>query len=610
MCGIAGWADWSRDLTDSGPVVERMTKTLAPRGPDAQEVWPSPHATLGHSRLAVIDLDGGAQPMVRTDRAGGRVALTFSGEIYNFRELRAELGTHGWSFETRSDTEVLLTAYLQWGTDCARRLDGMYAFAIWDERTRELLLVRDRFGVKPLYHARVGEGLLFGSEPKALLAHPGLPAELDAEGVAELTAVVRARTPGHGTFRGVRELRPGHLLVAGENGVRERAYWELEARPHTEDFTATSDHVRELLHDIVGHQVVADVPVGTLLSGGIDSSAVTALAARALNGELASFAVSPPSAGGAGSDAWRPSEDGPYAALVADALGIRHEVTDVTVDDLVERFDIGLHARDLPGWGDLDTSMYMLFETVRRHCTVALSGEAADEMFGGYLWQLDPDFTGHDSFPWTHGRSRPDVLLREDVRRLVDPRGHEAERYRRALAEVPRLAGEDAARRREREVFHLGITRWLPGLLDRQDRLSMAVGLEVRVPFADHRLAQYLFDVPMALKRHGGTPKALLREASRGILPDAVVDRPKSAYPAGRNDALVERMRGKVLDLLADPHARVFDLLDRETVRTAVTGGDLGSLPGPITAATPAISLSYLLELDRWLDHYDVRLVL
>ncbi|MEV0911260.1 asparagine synthase (glutamine-hydrolyzing) [Streptomyces hokutonensis] len=609
MCGIAGWVDWRRDLTESGPVVERMTKTLVPRGPDAQEVWLSSHAALGHSRLAVIDLDGGRQPMVRADRAGGRAALTFSGEIYNFRELRTELRSHGWSFTTRSDTEVLLTAYLQWGLDFARRLDGMYAFAIWDERTRRLVLVRDRFGIKPLYYAPVGDGLLFGSEPKALLAHPGLSAELDAEGIAELMAVPRARTPGHGTFRGVRELRPGRLLVATDNGVREEPYWRVEARPHPHDFAGTTAHVRSLLEDIVDHQVVADVPVGTLLSGGIDSSAVTALAARALNGKLLSFAVAPPSSGSPGSDAWRPSPDGPFAALVASSLGIEHVVTDVGVDALVDRFDVGLRARDLPGWGDLDTSMYLLFETIRRQCTVALSGEAADEMFGGYLWQLDPGYVSHPSFPWMYGRRQPEFLLREDVRRLVEPERYEADRYHQALGEVPHLAGEDAARRREREVFHLGVTHWLTALLDRQDRLSMALGLEVRVPFADHRLAEYLFNVPMELKRHHGTAKAVLREASRGLLPDEIVDRPKSAYPASRNDEYVERMKGLVLELLADPHARVFDLVDRDRAKAMVTS-ELTSLPGPITAVTPAISLSYLLELNRWLGLYDVRITL
>ncbi|MFD0634897.1 asparagine synthase (glutamine-hydrolyzing) [Catenulispora yoronensis] len=631
MCGIAGWVDWERDFGGGGEaahVVRGMTRTLAPRGPDAEEVWVGGCAALGHSRLAVIDIEGGKQPMVR-----GEVVVVFSGEIYNFKELRAELAGLGWSFATRSDTEVLLTAYLQWGVEFASRLVGMYAFAIWDQRVRRLVLVRDRVGIKPLYYARVGggfgggsgSGVVFGSEPKALLAHPGMVAEVDAEGIAELMAVPRARTPGHGTFRGVREVRPGCVVVVDEVGLRETSYWRLEAGEDVRDFGAGCRDVRALLDDIVRHEVVADVPVGALLSGGIDSSVVTALAARELlTGEFVAFSVRPPGSGGAGAgasggstagagggagaDVWRPSDDEPFAALVAERLGLKHVVAGVSVDALVELRDVGLAARDLPGWGDLDTTMHVLFQAVRDHCKVVLSGEAADEVFGGYLWQNDPGYVGHSSFPWMYGRRQPEVLLHEDIRRAIEPERYEADRYHEALGEVSYVLGESAERRREREVFHLGVTRWLPGLLDRQDRMSSALGLEVRVPFADHRLAEYLFNVPGVVKGKA-MPKALLREACADLLPREVVQRPKSAYPVSRADAHVERMRELVLEMVADADAPVFELLDRERVRRAVMadagGGE--ALPGPITAVTPAIGLSYLLQVNEWVGRYGVR---
>ncbi|MEO3812922.1 asparagine synthase (glutamine-hydrolyzing) [Sphaerisporangium sp. B11E5] len=608
MCGIAGWVDWQQDLTLQGPVISGMTKTLVPRGPDAQDVWISRHAALGHSRLAVIDIEGGRQPMVRKGRDGEPVVITFSGEIYNFQEIRQQLVSHGWSFSTRSDTEVLLTAYLHWGADLTSRLNGMFAFAVWDQGRRELVMVRDRLGIKPLYYARLGDGLVFGSEPKALLAHPAMTAELDGEGIAELMALPRARTPGHGVYRGMREVRPGCVVVAGAGGVRETRYWRLEARPHEADLAGTTDHVRELLEDIVRRQVVADVPVGTLLSGGIDSSAITALAARELGGGLTSYSVSVPSSDDPGGDSWRPSADEPYALMVAEELGIEHVVTRVGTERLVEGIDLGLRARDLPGWGDLDTSMYMLFKAVRERCTVALSGETADEVFGGYTWQLDPGYVGHPSFPWMYARRQPECLLREEVRRRIEPERYEADRYHEALREVPVVEGEDAARRRRREVFHLGVTRWLGALLDRKDRMSMAVGLEVRVPFADHRLAQYLFNVPAELSTAGGTAKALLRRASAGLLPGEVVRRQKSAYPASRDSGYLRKVTELVLDMLGDPDAPVFDLVDRGKVRAALAERR-ADLPGPITAATPAISLTYLLEMNRWLQSYNVRVV-
>ncbi|MFD0690631.1 asparagine synthase (glutamine-hydrolyzing) [Actinomadura fibrosa] len=604
MCGITGWADWARDLRGQRPIVSAMTRTQTPRGPDAEGIWLSRHAAFGHRRLAVIDIEGGGQPMLRTGRRGAPVAITFSGEIYNFQELRERLRAAGRTFTTRSDTEVLLTAYLEWGPDLVTRLNGMYAFAIWDEHEQRLLLARDRLGIKPLYYAPLDGGIVFGSEPKALLAHPGMAAEVDLEGIAELTAVPRARTPGHAVYRGMRELRPGCRLVADASGLREERYWQVEARPHTQDFATTAEEVRALLTDIVQRQVVADVPVGTLLSGGIDSSVITALAAREFE-ELTSYSVSVPAPARPGSDLWRPSPDEPYAKLVAERLGLKHSVVEVSADSLVEGVERGLEARDLPGWGDLDTSIYHLFRTVREQCTVALSGESADEMFGGYTWQVDPRYIGHTLFPWMYGRRQPESLLREEVRREIRPEEYEADRYRQALAEVPHLDGEDAGRRREREVFYLGLTRWLGALLDRKDRMSMAVGLEVRVPFADHRLAEYLFNVPAGVKASGGTEKALLRRASADLLPDEIVNRPKSAYPASRDPGYLATMRDLVLDLLGEPNAPLFDLMDREKVRTAVTSG-LDALPGPITARTSAIGLSYLLELNRWLTRVRV----
>lgn len=605
MCGITGWVDWTRDLREQRPVITGMTRTQAPRGPDAEGVWLSRHAALGHRRLAVIDIEGGRQPMERTGRDGEQVVITFSGEIYNFQELRAELRSAGWTFTTRSDTEVLLVAYQQWGPELVHRLNGMFAFAIWDDRRQRLLLVRDRLGIKPLYYARLGDGVVFGSEPKALLAHPEMAAEVDLEGIAELMAVPRARTPGHAVYRGMREVRPGCLVVADASGCRESRYWQVEARPHTKDFAATRDDIRDLLTDIVHRQLVADVPVGTLLSGGIDSSAITAMAAREFTGELTSHSVSVPAPAGPEGDLWRPSPDEPFAKLVAERLGLKHHVTQVGTDALVEGLDHGLRARDLPGWGDLDTSMYHLFRSVREQCTVALSGESADEMFGGYAWQIDERFVHHTSFPWMYGRRQPQHLLRDEIRRAIRPEEYEAERYREALGEVPHLEGEDQARRRQREVFSLGLTRWLGALLDRKDRMSMAVGLEVRVPFADHRLAEYLFNVPAELKAEGGTEKALLRQACADLLPEEIVNRPKSAYPASRDPGFVTAMQALVLDLLDEPSAPLFDLMDREKVRTAVTS-ELDTLPGPITARTSAIGLSYLLELNRWLTRVRV----
>ncbi|MGH3168691.1 MAG: asparagine synthase (glutamine-hydrolyzing), partial [Trebonia sp.] len=550
MCGITGWVDFGRDLRYERAAIEAMAATMACRGPDAGGVWTSAHAAIGHRRLAVIDLPGGEQPMRAPGSTSGPgngdddVVLTFSGEIYNFTELRRDLEALGHEFRTRSDTEVLLRAYLQWGPECVSRLNGMFAFGVWDGPRRELLLARDRLGVKPLYYAPVPDGVLFGSEPKAILAHPGFRAEIDAEGLAELFSQLGTKTPGHGIYRGLSEVRPGTIVQVGRDGLRTSAYWTLEAREHTDDLATTVSTVRDLLTDIVHRQTVADVPLCSLLSGGLDSSVVSALAADSLKrrdrAKLATYSVDfTGSQDTFEPDQLRPSHDEPYARAAAEYIGSRHSTVVLEADDLVTAQWGPLAAHDLPAMGDMWVSIYLLFREIRKQSTVALSGESADEVFGGYAWYHVPELLAAPTFPWAAGGSW-EPLLRPDVQRRVRLREYAADQYARALAEAPRLGGESPGDRRIREVLYLGLTRWLPILLDRKDRLSMANGLEVRVPFCDHRLVEYVWNVPWAMKETGGIEKGLLRTAAAGLLPADLLRRRKSIYP-GAADPAYER---------------------------------------------------------------------
>ncbi|MEU6971819.1 asparagine synthase (glutamine-hydrolyzing) [Kitasatospora aureofaciens] len=610
MCGITGWIDWDTDLLQQARTVREMTATLACRGPDADGVWLSRHAALGHRRLSVIDPDGGAQPL--TDRPGPDAAavLSYNGELYNHRELRTELEALGHVFRTRSDTEVVLRAHLQWGRTAPTRFNGIFAYALWDARREELLLVRDHLGVKPLYWHAHRSGVLFGSEPKAVLANPLFRAELDAEGIAELFALPAAPTAGHGVFRGLLEVRPGHLVVVGRATTREVRYWRLESAEHRDDAATTRRTVRDLLADAVERQLISDVPLCTLLSGGVDSSAVTALAAaareRAGQGKTASFSVDFPGSAERTPDAWRTTRDAPYVATAAEHIGTLHTTVLVPDDDLLDARDAVLRARDRPGWGEMDASLHLLFREVRRRSTVALSGEAADEIFGGYPYFHDAAALAAPAFPWLHGRATPADLLRPDVRAEVRPEEYTAAAYRRSLAEVPRLPGESAGDARTREVFHLALTRWLPPLLDRVDRVSMSVGLEVRVPFCDHRLVEYLWNVPWALKAPGGRPKGLLRDAVRDLLPPQVTDRPKSGYPSTPAVRYTEVLTARAQELLADPNAPVFELVDRGLVRRLLADGR--ALPSPRTAPNPVGGLDHLVQVDEWLRAYRVAL--
>jgi asparagine synthase (glutamine-hydrolysing) len=606
MCGITGWISFDRDLEREQGVVDAMTETMACRGPDASGTYVAGPAALGHRRLAIIDLAGGTQPMsVHTPT--GDVVLVYSGEAYNFTELRDELRRAGEQFETSSDTEVVLRGYLRWGEGLADRLNGMFAFAVWDGRDRKLVMIRDRMGIKPLYFYPTGDGVLFGSEPKAILANPIARREVDADGLRELFSFVKS--PGHAVWSGMREVEPGTIVTVDAAGLRERTYWRLETRPHTDDRDASVAHVRELLDDIVRRQLVADVPRCVLLSGGLDSSVITALSAQMLAAEgerVRSFAVDfVGQTENFKPDALRPTADAPYVRDVAEHVGSEH--TDIVLaheplaDPAVRRAVVG--ARDLPtGLGDMDGSLYLLCKAIRERSTVALSGESADEIFGGYRWFHDPEVQRANTFPWVATEAMrfgiADSLLTTEASGTLDLSAYRRESYDCALTEVQHLGGESDLERRMRISSYLHLTRFVRHLLDRKDRMSMAVGLEVRVPFCDHRLVEYVYNAPWSLKTYDGREKSLLRGAGRDLLPQSVAERVKSPYPSTQDTHYVADIQMQAKDLLGDGAHDVFSLVDRGRLESA-TRRDPAAI-GDLDRH----GLEWALNLATWVDLY------
>ena len=613
MCGVAGWIDFERDLTEHGSTVRTMVAAMANRGPDAEAVWADRRVALGFRRLAVIDPPGGRQPMTAERDGAVRAVLAYNGEIYNYRELRGQLAVRGHTFRTSSDTEVVLAAYLEWGEHCVDRFDGMFAFAVWDTGRQELLLARDRLGVKPLYYAPTRRGLLFGSEVKALLAHPLVDSAVDSEGLAELLSYIA--TPGHAIYSGIRQVPAGHVLTVRDGGFRERAYWSLPGRAHTDDWPTTVDTVRGLLTDSVASHLVADVPLCTLLSGGLDSSAIVALAAR--HGQRPrTFAVDfEGHAERFRQDFWHHSPDAPHAAEVAAFVGTDHEPVVLRTEDLADPVvgHAAMTAQDLPRpTPDMDRSLYLLLRAVRQHSTVALMGEVADELFGGYRSFSDENLVDSGNFPWVtmgfgvapHGMSTG--LLDRSLLAKVDVPGYSADRYAEAVREVPHVPGEDAREALLRRVGYLHMTRWLPLLLTRNDHLSMSVGLEVRVPYCDHRLVEYAFNIPWRLKRYGGEEKSPLRAALAGLLPERVLRRPKSPFPITQDPGYGQVLRDRLAELVADPHSPVRPLLDVPAARRLLAEGR----PVRTTGWGERRDVEMVLQLDAWLRHYHVRLAL
>jgi len=614
MCGINGWVDWEVDLTQQRHILETMTGTLAHRGPDAAGIWLSPRAALGHRRLIVVDPSGGSQPMTRR-RGNDTYTITYNGELYNTLELRQELEARGHTFYTHnSDTEVLLVAYMEWGAECIEHFNGIFAFAIWHEKEQSLFLGRDRLGVKPLFYTQRGSAFLFASELKALLAHPAVRPEVDAEGLAEVLVMGPSRTPGHGVFRGIAELRPGHCLVYNRNGIHLRRYWSLESRPHEDNLETTVARVRELFLDTVMRQLVADVPVCTFLSGGLDSSAITVLAAARFRqtGRAPLHTYSVDYAGNSRyfqANQFEPNSDEPWVKHVSDFCGTVHHQILLDTPQLVEGLAAAIRANDLPGMADIDSSLYLFCREVKKEATVALSGESADEVFGGYPWFHKNETLTASTFPWitmTRERAR---LLAPELSGQIRPEEYVAARYREALDEVPRLPGEDPLNARMREIFYLNITRFMPTLLDRKDRMSMASGLEVRVPFCDHRLVEYVWNIPWEMKNCGQKEKGILRRAMAGLLPDGVLARRKSPYPKTHNPTYLAAVHAWLLRILDDPASPLHQLINHAAVRRLIQEENLvfdrpwfGQLMrGPQLIA-------HLIQVDIWLREYKIAL--
>ncbi|KAA9000363.1 asparagine synthase (glutamine-hydrolyzing) [Paenibacillus spiritus] len=611
MCGITGFIEWRSDLTNQSQLLVQMTETLANRGPDAAGTWISGPVALGHRRLSVIDPENGSQPMIARDE-DRTYAIVYNGELYNASGLGSELKRRGHVFRTTCDTEVLLHAYMEWGPDCVDKLNGIFAFAVWDGPKEQVFFARDRLGVKPLFYSKSEDTLVFGSEPKALLQHPTVQPAVGPEGLAEIFIVGPARTPGHGVYKDIAELRPGHAMIYSRSGLKLYPYWSLQSEVHTDSAEETAARVRELLIDTLERQLVSDVPVCTLLSGGLDSSALSALAVayykRTGQGMIDTYSVDyVDNDKHFRSHAFQPGADGPWIKRMVEELGTNHHNVAFDTPELVQALDSALYARDLPGMTDVDSSLYLFCREIKKDATVAISGEAADEIFGGYPWFHREEALNSGTFPWSVAPKMRESLLSPELREWIRPLEYLGDRYSDAVAEVPKLAGENPKQAQMRVMSYLNITRFMPTLLDRKDRMSMGVGLEVRVPYCDHRLVQYVFNIPWEIKTVGGREKGILRKALEGILPDDVLYRKKSPYPKTHNPNYLSAVRDRALAVLDDPSSPLLQLVDATKIREIAASPESSSnLPWFGQLMSGPQLFAYLAQVDLWLRTYNV----
>ncbi|WP_017378913.1 asparagine synthase (glutamine-hydrolyzing) [Paenisporosarcina sp. TG-14] len=574
MCGITGWVHFNRDLRTQASVVEKMTKTLSKRGPDDENVWLNIHAVFGHRRLTVVDPIGGKQPMTKVHH-DNRYTLSYNGELYNTEDLRKELLRKGYTFSGHSDTEVLLTSYIEWKEQCVEYFNGIFAFAIWDEKDQKVFIARDRLGVKPLFYSENNGGFLFGSEIKSLLAHPDVKPQLSREGLAEVLAVGPSRKPGSGVFHGIHELRPAHALTISRLGLRIWRYWNVKSEVHTDSLDETAEKVRFLVTDAVERQLVSDVPLCTFLSGGLDSSAITAIAANRYKlegkGPLHTYSIDyEDNAKFFKANEFQPNADSPFINKIVDTFGTVHHSSIITQDQLINDLTEAVHVRDLPGMADVDSSLLWFCREIKQDFTVGLSGECADEIFGGYPWFHNVKDLNGTGFPWMRSTNERVSLLKDDWRQKLNLEAYARQAYEETVAETPRLDGESSIDAKRREMFYLNIVWFMTTLLDRKDRMSMGASLEVRVPFADHRLVEYAWNIPWDMKMAGNREKGILRKALDGMLPDEVLYRKKSPYPKTHNPYYTDRVQLWLKEILKDKNSILHELFDRNRLNELV----------------------------------------
>lgn len=616
MCGIAGIYTKTprQELLATEFLLKNMISTLKHRGPDDLGIFLCPLGGLAHKRLSIIDLATGHQPMIY-EKNNRQVAITYNGELYNMKELKNHLLSKGYSFSTSSDTEVILFCYIEYGPDFVTKLNGIFSFAIIDETNHSLLLYRDHAGIKPLFYSILNNGtVIFASELKAILAHPLVKPQIDCQGLNEIFSIGPAKTPGCGVFKNVKEVLPGTYLTFTPTQTKSQTYWQLTSRPHTDCYEHTLEKTRYLVTDAIEKQMISDVPICTFLSGGVDSSIVSAICANKLKeqGEqLTTFSFDFESSERYFvANAFQPSRDRPYVDCMVNAINSKHYYLECNNQNQIDLLFDSVKAHDLPCMADIDSSMMYFCSIVKDYNKVVLTGECADELFGGYPWFHKKEFFEQDSFPWTPNLEPRKEFLHSDFLSFLHMDDYVKTAYHHSLKELTPLSNDTKEEKRRREISYLNQRWFMQTLLDRTDRTSMYCGLEARVPFADIRIMDYLFNVPWEMKARDGTVKHLLRNACKGIVPDEILFRKKSPYPKTYDPGYENALKKLLLERMTDTKSPLHYFLDAKKLEVLLKNTSDYGKPwyGQLMAGPQMIA--YLLQIDFWINHYQIELLL
>lgn len=599
MCGLVAVVSDKCNI-DNTRLIE-STKKLIHRGPDSEGYFIGTNVAIGHRRLIVVDSDNGQQPMKFND-----YVIAYNGEIYNTEEIRKKLIDLGYSFTGYSDTEVLIKGYAEWKEKVLDELNGIYSFAVWNTSTKEMFVGRDRLGVKPLYYAFLNETLVIASEMKAILHYLSIKT-VTKKGLQELLALGPSSTQGETIFKNVKSLRPAHYMKYSKGRLKVKRYWNVISKKHTDNLENTILNVRDILIDSINRQLVSDVPLCTFLSGGIDSSAITAIASK--KQEIHTYSINYEN-----NDEhfqknnFQVSSDEKYINLLVEDKDISNEKYIVQNSDLADALKRAVELRDTPGMADIDSSLFLFCNKVKNKHTVALSGECADEIFGGYPWFYQDKFKG-EFFPWIRNLDFREQLLKSHWRERLKLKDYLKKRYDETINECPTFVLDNQKQKEDREMAYLNMTWFMNTLLERKDRMSMGASLEVRVPFADHRLVEYLWNVPWEYKMRDGQEKSLLRQALKGILPDEILYRKKNPYPKTHNPEYTKIVCKLLFEALKDEKSILHTLFEKDKLLELLSSeGKEIETPFFGQLMSGPQYLAYLYQIHYWAEYYSIEI--
>lgn len=602
MCGITGWYSKNHQKQDK-KIIKKMTKSLKYRGPDQKGYFIKDNIMLGHRRLSIIDLKNGIQPMTRDG-----YTIVYNGEIYNTDEIRNILKTK-YEFKTTSDTEVLLIGYIEYKEKILDMIEGIYAFAIYKDD--KLFLARDRVGVKPLFYTKIKDNFIFASEIKALLKNKLVKPIINKKSLQELLSLSPSRIPGSGVFKNIYELRPGHYLKYENNRIKLKRYWNINNKKCKDTFEESKEKIKEYLTDAIKRQMVSDVDIACLLSGGLDSSIITAICSneyKKQNKILDTYSIDYED-----NDKYfektkfTVSRDNEFINLMKEKFKTRHHYKIITQKVLAKYLKESVIARDLPGMADIDSSLLWFSKEIAKDYKVILSGECADEIFGGYPWFYRTEVMNRECFPWLDSIESRNNLLKKELQEKLNLKEFINNQYENIIKEVPKTRNKEEYK--YKKLFYLNMTYFMTTLLERKDRMTMRASLEARVPFADTKLIEYLWNLPWEYKFHNETEKGLLREAYKDLLPEEITNRKKNPYPKTHNPKYKNIITKMLKKRLKNKNSILYKIFDENKLKELIeTKGESFKEPWFGQLMTGPQLLAFLYQFDIWAKIYKIEL--